>query len=219
MKLGFGRIVDAPESGATDEPTRQNVPVRGPRLARVLAPNVVSAHDEARAVLERAQESAERLLAAARSEAASLRARAAEEAHAEAAATFTARSLALAERERTLDERGVDRLVALARLLAERLLGEALRIDPTRIAALARQALTEAQGARRIEIAAHPEDASLLAKELEISGVEQSVRIVPDPTRTRGHLRFDTELGSLDAELGPQLDRLAKKLRAALPHD
>jgi flagellar biosynthesis/type III secretory pathway protein FliH len=218
VKLGFGRIVDAPESGATDEPTRQHVPVQSPRLARVLAPDVVLAHDEGRAILERAQESAERLLAAARSEAASLRARIAEEGHAEAAATFAARSLALAERERTLDERGLDRLVDLARLLAERLLGETLRLDPTRIAALARQALTEAQGARRIEIAAHPEDAPLLAKELELSGVEQSVRIVPDPARARGHLRFDTELGSLDAELGPQLDRLAKRLRAALTH-
>jgi flagellar biosynthesis/type III secretory pathway protein FliH len=218
VKLGFGRIVDAPESGATDEPTRQHVPVQSPRLARVLAPDVVLSHDEGRAILERAQESAERLLAAARSEAAALRARIAEEGHAEAAATFAARSLALAERERSLDERGLDRLVDLARLLAERLLGETLRLDPTRITALARQALTEAQGARRIEIAAHPEDAPLLAKELELSGVEQSVRIVPDPARARGHLRFDTELGSLDAELGPQLDRLAKRLRAALTH-
>jgi flagellar biosynthesis/type III secretory pathway protein FliH len=219
MKLGLGRILDAPVTGAPDEPTRRNVPTPGARLARVLPPNVVAAHDEGRAILEHAAERAERLLAAARTEAASLRARAAEEGHAEAAAACAARSLALAERERTLDERSLDRLVDLARLLAERLLGETLRLDPTRVTALARQALTEAQGARRIEVAAHPADAPLLAKELELPGLEQSVRIVPDPTLSRGHLRFDTELGSLDAELAPQLDRLAKKLRASLTHD
>lgn len=220
MKLGFGRILDAPATGepSEDAPTRQNVPVRSARLARVLPPEVVAAHEEARAIVERAQQRADELLTAARAEAAALRAHAAEEGRTEAAADLAARSLALAQKERTLDERSVDRLVDLARLLAERLLGETLRLDPTRVAALARQALTEAQGARRIEIAAHPDDARLLEKELELAGVEQTVRIIPDPAYARGHLRFDTELGTLDAALGPQLDRLAKKLRASLTH-
>jgi flagellar assembly protein FliH len=224
VKLGFGRILDAPATagngGHDDEPTRRNVPVHGgARLARVIPPAVVAAHDETRVLVARAEAQAERVLATARAEAASLRAHASEEGHAEAAATFAARVITLAAKERTLDESSMDRLVDLARLLAERLLGEALRLDPGRITALARQALTEAQGARRIEIAAHPDDAPLLAKELELVGAEAVVRIVPDPTRARGNLRFDTELGTLDAELGPQLERLAKKLRPSLDHD
>jgi flagellar assembly protein FliH/type III secretion protein L len=223
VKLGFGRILDAPvpasEGPHDDDPTRRNVAAQGgARLARVIPPSVVAAHDESRALLARAEQQAEHVLAAARVEALSLRARAAEEGHAEAAATWAARSIALAQKEHTLAERNVDRLVDLARLLAERLLGEALRVDPTRVTALARQALTEAQGARRIEIAAHPDDAPLLAKELGLAGAEAGVRIVPDPTRARGHLRFDTELGSLDAALGPQLERLTTKLRASLDH-
>jgi flagellar assembly protein FliH/type III secretion protein L len=222
MKLGFGRILDAPAADATpdgDEPTRRNVPVKGAaRLARVIPPGTVAAHDESRVILERAALRAAQLLARAETEAASLRARAADEGRAEAVATLAAQSLSLAAKERALDERAVDRVVELARLLAERLLGEALRIDPTRITALARQALTEAQGARRVEIAAHPDDVPLLGEELALAGVEQTAKIVPDPTRQRGSLRIDTELGSLDAELGPQLDRLAKKLRASLPH-
>jgi flagellar biosynthesis/type III secretory pathway protein FliH len=218
VKLGFGRIVDAPPADPEgNEPTRPNVLRRAP-LARILAPPVVAAHDESRAIVLRAEQHAAQLLATARAEAASLQSRAAEEGRAEAAAELAARSLALATKERNLDERSTERLVDLARLLAERLLGEALRLDPTRVTALARQALTEAQGARRIDIAAHPEDAPLLAKELELSGVDAAVRVVPDPTRTRGNLRFDTELGSLDAEIGPQLDRLVKKLRTSLPH-
>jgi len=223
VKLGFGRILDGPaatgDGGHDDEPTRRNVAAHGgARLARVVPPAVVAAHDESRALLGRAEQQAAQILATARAEAASLRARASEEGHAEAAATLAARTVTLAEKERTLDERGVDRLVDLARLLAERLLGETLRLDPTRVTALARQALTEAQGARRIDIAAHPDDAPLLARELELAGAEAVVRVVPDPARARGHLRFDTELGALDAALGPQLERLAKKLRASLEH-
>jgi flagellar biosynthesis/type III secretory pathway protein FliH len=224
MKLGFGRILEAPAADRTtdgdgDEPTRRNAAVRKPvRLARVVSPASVAAHDESRAIVERAERQAAELLARAEAEAAMLRARAAEEGRAEAAATFAAHSLSLAAREGALDERATDRLVDLARLLAERLLGEELRVDPMRVTALARQALTEAQGARRIEIAAHPEDVPLLTKELALASVEQTVRIVPDPGRNRGSLRFDTELGNLDAELGPQLDRLAKKLRASISH-
>jgi flagellar biosynthesis/type III secretory pathway protein FliH len=224
MKLGFGRILDAPADNTTkdadgDEPTRRKNAIRSvARLASVVSPASVAAHDERRAIIERAERRAAELLARAESDAAMLRARAAEEGRAEAAATFAAHSLSLAAKEGALDERAMDRLVDLARLLAERLLGEALQLDPSRIVALARQALTEAQGARRIEIAAHPEDVPLLAKELELASVEQTVRIVPDPARSRGSLRFDTELGNLDAELGPQLDRLAKKLRASISH-
>jgi flagellar biosynthesis/type III secretory pathway protein FliH len=224
MKLGFGRILGAPADGTAtdaegDEPTRRNVPVRSTApLARVLPPATVAAHDESRAIVQRAEQRAAELLARAEAEAASLRAHAADQGRGEAAASFAARSLSLAAREHAIDEHSTDRLVDLARLLAERLLGEALRLDPSRIAALARQALTEAQGARRIEIAAHPEDAALLAKELEVAGFEQAARILPDPTRSRGSLRIETELGSLDAELAPQLERLAKKLRSAMSH-
>lgn len=220
MKLGFGRILDASSAGDTgdDQPTRRNVAVPATRLARVLAPPVVTAHDEARAIRLRAEQHAAQVLTLARAEAASLQAHAAEEGRAEAAAELAARSVVLAEKERSLDERGLDRLVDLAGLLAERLLGEALRLEPSRVNALARQALTEAQGARRIEIAAHPDDAPLLERELELAGAEAAVRVVPDPSRERGSLRFDTELGSLDADLRPQLARLVKKLRATLAH-
>jgi flagellar biosynthesis/type III secretory pathway protein FliH len=53
----------------------------------------------------------------------------------------------------------------------------------------------------------------------DLASVAEVTRIVPDATRTRGSLRFDTDLGTLDADLAPQLDRLAKKLRASIPHD
>lgn len=43
-----------------------------------------------------------------------------------------------------------------------------------------------------------------------------AVRVQPDVARGRGSLRLDTEIGVLDAELAPQLERLSLKLRENL---
>jgi flagellar biosynthesis/type III secretory pathway protein FliH len=224
VTLGLGRVIEAPEvvvSARTDDEstTRPRPAARALRLGRVVPPGVVDAAEQARDILKRAEHAAQAILTGAREEAAAGKARAADEGRAEAAADFAERSLARVAREREHDERALDRLVDLARVLAERLLGTTLELDPSRVAALARQALTEAQGARRIDIVAHPEDAVLLERELDLASVAEVTRIVPDATRTRGSLRFDTDLGTLDADLAPQLDRLAKKLRASIPHD
>jgi flagellar assembly protein FliH len=114
----------------------------------------------------------------------------------------------------------LDRQVDLARLLAERLLGESLRVAPEQVVALARQALGEARGARRITVVAHPDDAQILEHSLPALGLDPSVaRVRADASRARGNLRIETEIGVLDAELAPQLERLALKLRESLAHD
>jgi len=217
MKLGSGRIAPAEsidrDAGTGDVATR---PRFRPAVGRVVPPLVVAAAEEARAIVERAEQKARSILDTAREEAAALRARTADEGRADAAAAIARQTLALAAQERAIDERALDRLVDLARLLAERLLGEALRLDPSRVTALARQALTEAQAAQRIEIAAHPEDVPLLERELAAAGADAVVHVVSDTERARGSLRFETDLGTLDADLAPQLDHLTKKLRAAL---
>ena len=122
----------------------------------------------------------------------------------------------LASREATTLERQLDQVVSLARLLAERLLGEALAVDPTRVVALARQALAEARGARQVTIAAHPDDVPLLERALAERQLAPPLAFVADRARARGHLRLETDIGSLDAELGPELDRLTEKLREVL---
>ncbi len=218
MKLGFGRVVAAQDADEVVTPARGAVRT-GPRLGRVVPAEAVAAADQARGVVERAEAEASKLLETARADAQSLRLRAVEEARAEAVAALAARELAFAAREREIDARQLDRLVNLARLLAERLLGETLAVNPARVVSLARQALTEAQGARRVNIAAHPDDVPVLEAALGGNGLGPAARVVADATRARGSLRFDTDIGTLDAALAPQLERLAKKLRAALAHD
>jgi flagellar biosynthesis/type III secretory pathway protein FliH len=219
MKVGQGRIIKGEGlANATRVPLQideQTLP-RG----QVVRREVLEAADRARELIAAAEARAAKLIGDAEQVAAELRLRAEAEARADASAKIAARALALRHHELQADERALDRSVQLARVLAERLLGESLRVAPEQVASLARQALGEARGARRITLVAHPEDAKLLEISLPGLGLDQAVAVVrADPTRTRGNLRIETEIGVLDAELAPQLDRLSLKLRESLNHE
>lgn len=192
---------------------------RGSPFGRVVPKTLVDASADATRLLAGAHAEAERVIAAAQRQAADLKLRAEAEARAEATAKLAAHALALATHEAKADERALDRSVALARLLAERLLGASLAVAPEQIVALARQALAEARGARRLALVAHPQDAKLLTQSIASLGVAaEALRIVADATRQRGSLRIETDIGVLDADLAPQLDRLALRLRETLTH-
>ena len=219
MKVGQGRIIKAEGlANAARVPFEfddQTLP-----HGQVVRREVLEAADRAQALIAAAEARAAQLIGEAERVAAELRLRAEAEARADASAKIAARALALRHHELHADERALDRSVELARLLAERLLGESLRVAPEQVTALARQALGEARGARRIIVVAHPEDAKLLAISLPVSGLDPAVTEVrADPARTRGNLRIETEIGVLDAELAPQLDRLSLKLRESLSHE
>ncbi len=214
MTLSRGRVIPASELG-------EAAPVKGARRGlprgRVEPREIVDAAERARQLVAAAEQKAAAVLETAERDAAQVRLRAEEEGRAEAAAEVAARALALADIEARADARQLDRSVDLARILAERLLGEQLVLDPGRVIALARQALAEAHGARRVTIVAHPEDVAVLERSLEALGLDPgTTRIQADMARARGNLRLETDIGVLDAELAPQLERLALKLRQSL---
>ena len=156
------------------------------------------------------------MLAAAERKAADLRLVAEAEARAEAAAKLAAHALSLASYEAKADERALERTVSLARLLAERLLGASLAASPEQVVSLARQALAEARGARRLTIVAHPDDAQLLSQSLASLGVAvDTVRLQPDGARAarqladrNRHRRARRRLGATARSAGatPQRD-------------
>jgi len=219
MKLGQARIIKADGlSGAT--PVTVIVEDKTLPRGHVVRREVLEAAERARNLVAAAEAQAAQLINDAQRAAAELRLRAETEARADASAKIAARALALRRHEARADERALDRSVELARLLAERLLGESLRVAPEQVVALARQALGEARGARRITLVAHPEDAKLLEISLPSLGLDAAVMVVrADPARSRGNLRIETEIGVLDAELAPQLERLSLKLRESLSHE
>jgi len=219
MKLGQGRIIKADGLGSATRVSLEREEQTLPR-GQVVRREVLEAGERARSIIAAAEARAAKLISDAEHAAAELRLRAEAEARADASAKLAARALALRHHEAHADQRALDRSVELARLLAERLLGESLRVAPEQVIALARQALAEARGARRITLVAHPEDAKLLEISLPVLGLDPAVAVVrADPARSRGNLRIETEIGILDAELAPQLDRLALKLRESLNHE
>jgi flagellar assembly protein FliH len=184
---------------------------------RRIARAEVEAHVEAERIVLDAKERADALLARARDEALGVADRAATEARAAEHAKVAALYLALRTEQERRAELDLDRAVALAVVLAERLLGEALEQRPEHIAALARQALAEAGGARRAVIEAHPLDEGALKSHLVNLGMgEGSVEVRVSPELSRGSLLVHTNLGTLDAKLSPQLERLAAAVREAL---
>jgi flagellar biosynthesis/type III secretory pathway protein FliH len=167
---------------------------------------VADAHAQAAALLADARTAAEGVAQAAAAEA-----REAEE------AKLAAHYLRLKFADEHRAEADLDRAIALAVVLSERLLGEALEHDPKHVVALARQALAEARGARRVVIDASPLDADVLQRHLVDLGFDVSaVEIRTDTTLPRGSLHLTTSLGNLDAQLRPQLERLARALRDSL---
>lgn len=187
------------------------------RYARVILRPEVEAEARAQAIIERAKAEASLILERAEQAASSVQLVAEAEGRANGAATVAAQAIRLAALERAADQRQLERSVGLARVLAERLLGAELQLAPERVLDLARTALRETGGARQVVIHAHPDDARALEAGRESLGLSRdAVRIASDPSRSQGNLRLDTEIGVLDAELAPQLARLALKLRETL---
>lgn len=216
MSVTRGRVIATGELRDSARPVAERAAPVAPR-ARVAPRAIVDASERAARIVDAAEARARELLAAAERDAATVRLRAEEEGRADGAAGLAAKAIALHAREAAADEHALDRAVALARLLAERVLGEELSLAPDKIASLARAALAEAKGARRATIVAHPEDATILERAIAGLGLDaDAIRIQKESGRARGNLRVETDIGVLDAALAPQLERLALKLRETL---
>ena len=194
------------------------IPTVAPSTERVrkLTRAELDARENAARTIADAKRQAEAIVAEARAKAQSVAQTAAREAAEAEQAKVAAQYTALRAREEHSAEAQLDRSVELARVLAERLLGEALHVDAQTVAKLARQALAEAQGARTVRIEAHPDDVATLKQHATMLNISQVASITSDATLERGSLRLHTDLGTIDAQLRPQLERLAAALRDAL---
>jgi flagellar biosynthesis/type III secretory pathway protein FliH len=205
-----------PASAARDaEPL---LPARaGEGGARRVAREEMDARLTADRVVREAEAAAAALIADARVQAANAIESAAREAREDAAAELTARWLALRAKELSTLGREGERVIPLAVVLAERLLGASLALEPSRIADLARAVFAETRGARRAIVEAHPSDADELKRQLSSGSLDLgSVEVRSDETLARGELRLHTDVGTIDARLAPRFDRLAAAVRDAL---
>lgn len=183
----------------------------GRRIPRV----VVDAHGVAAKLLADARAQANAIVAEATAGATSIAEQVARETREKEIARVAAEVIAVRASAERRAEKELDRTIELAVLLAERLVGEAIAVEPARIAALATGALKETRGARQMRIEACADDVAALEVVLAALG-EGVATIEVSPELARGSLMVHTELGRVDARLAPQLGHLAEALREVL---
>jgi flagellar biosynthesis/type III secretory pathway protein FliH len=210
MALSRGRIVRGDGSATLEVGDTITLQAQG----RIVARRIVEAEREGTRVTERAHEQAAAILAEAREKTKTAREDAAREGKNEASAALAAHWLATRADEQKVLASAEDRVIGLARALAERLLGRELLASPETVVSLARVALSSAARARRVVLKAHPDDVEAL-RAGELGGLLEgaSLEIVADASRGIGCVRIETDIGVLDGDLAPQLDRLVAALR------
>lgn len=180
---------------------------------RVLPGELAAARTDAERILDEARAEATRIVERAHDEAERVR-RAARDEGLEAAHVEAARMLIEGARSRdaalALAERDAQTLALAA---TAKIVGEAIVIEPARIAAIVRDALTRARRARSVEVHVHPEDVAAL----ERAQLELAVRVVPDAMLTRGGCVVRSELGVIDARVEVRIDAIARLLGCETP--
>ncbi len=215
MTLAHARIIKAAELAEppSDAPTaiafdENEAP---PALLRRVAAVAREASAQADRILAEANAAAATIIAEARAQATAVAENAAQEAESRAVAQVIAEHVHLRISEERRAERNREHTITLAAILAERIVGEALTLEPARIGRLAESALSEARGARRVRIEACPDDVPELQSILADLG-ETVPSVEANRDLTRGSLVVHTELGRIDARLGAQLARLVVAL-------
>ncbi len=187
---------------------------------RIVSRERVQAAEQASELLALARERAAQIIDQAEAEAAGIRSEAQKKGVEEGAAKLASAWLVFNKREADADIRALDRSLAIGRLLAERLIGDSLLLDPNIVAGLAREAMHHLWRSKKVTIHAHPTDAVALSRNVATFGMpSERIVIAEDTSRERGSLRFTSEFGELDGELGPQLDRLVEAIRQDLRAD
>jgi flagellar biosynthesis/type III secretory pathway protein FliH len=100
--------------------------------------------------------------------------------------------------------------------IAEKILGEQVRLDPEMIASVAKRAVSQIRWCRSVTIRANPKDVETLRgarKELMAALTNVSdIEVIEDAEVSRGGCLVDTELGQIDATLDSQLAAIERAL-------
>lgn len=200
--------------------------LEGKRLSRflpsrgVVPREVVSAAEQAAAIIEEAREGAQEILNQAKAmkqgmteQVEAERTRGYEEGQqagfAEATELIAA---ATAEREQLLHDAEPE-VVSMVFQIAEKILGDA--IAEGGVTDVVRRAISEAIG-ERVTVRVHPEDLERIREiESELNDKLQNIKslnIVADEAIEKGGCAVDTEVGTIDAQLSTQLAAIKKSL-------
>jgi flagellar biosynthesis/type III secretory pathway protein FliH len=184
------------------------------RRARTMHREVAEACLQAERMIEAARLEARAILDRAEAQALQQQEQAKQRGHEEARVELAASWIALRTREARADSNALDRTLSIARLLAERLIGEQIRMSPEVLVTMAREAIAQFWQAESITVRACASDLETLRRHISDLGVpEAALRLEHEAHCSPGSIRVETEQGELDASIGVQLDRLVAALR------
>ncbi|MBT8443728.1 MAG: flagellar assembly protein FliH, partial [Gammaproteobacteria bacterium] len=100
-------------------------------------------------------------------------------------------------------------LVELAMTVVKQLFRRELRVDPTHVIGVVRDAIKLLPAASRdVQVHLHPEDAALVHESLSSAEGERAWKIVEDPLISKGGCKVTTENSQIDAQAETRLQAI-----------
>lgn len=182
----------------------------------IIRGEVYSASAKARELLQKAQQEAETIIRNAQEESTKLRQNGYDTGYQEGLAQTT-ELLVKARQEQEQFLRNANRdLMDLAFKIAEKIIGKQLEIEPETIISIVKQAMQTVRQTKQLTIRVHPADAKILKEneeELqETLGRQRILDIMEDKKVQQGGCIIESEIGTVEAQLHTQLERLKKIL-------
>jgi flagellar assembly protein FliH len=101
-------------------------------------------------------------------------------------------------------------LVALALLVARRILHRELTVAPDALQGLVKAALEKMDAREVHRVRVSRQDAGIVQEFFEKMGLPQRIEVTPDPALAPGSVILESTRGSLDASVGTQLDEIER---------
>ena len=182
----------------------------------IIRGEVYSASAKARELLQKAQQEAESIIRKAGEAAEKQRQNGYDTGYQDGLAQTTELLMkARMEQEHFLKNSNRD-LMDLAFKIAEKIIGKQLEIDPDSIISIVKQAMQTVRQTKQLTIRVHPDDAKRLkANEEELQealGRQRFLDVVEDKKVQQGGCIIESEIGTVEAQLNTQLERLKKIL-------
>jgi type III secretion protein L len=190
---------------------------------KVLKREVFEKTQEARDVVSIAQERARQIIAQAERESDEIREKAHQEGKAQGLAEWNRILAQASKRAEELTKSWEETMLRLSVRVAEKIVGEQLRLHPDTIVEIVREVLKNVRPGKRLAIQVNPSEAQRVRARIdrlkEGVGVSSEIEIVATASVPAGGCVIDSELGIIDARLETQLKCLEEILVRGISGD
>lgn len=208
--------------GASKIIKRKNQKMLSVAFGSLVKHQILSAEENARAILRRAVEKSENLIAAAETEAGNIRAEAYRAGREEAENELLGDLLAIKEERAQILSTVESEILRLSVKLAEKIIGREVRHDESARVEIVLNALRQARQQEMLTVRVSANDLPLLEQireKIDRAGRAQYVDFVADQAVLQGGCIIESQSGTIDARLETQLRILESALLARVSND